>query len=117
GDGLPAFFLRWRLPLHTPPRYKGGPKGGGATLRASEAHARDHSRTKAEGRRIRRNRTRGDPRPADRGRDPHLPVPAVQYPVRLDDGNAADRRLPVRVEVHIRLQPLLVPVLAAAVLR
>ena len=50
-------------------------------------------------------------------RDPHLPVPAVQHPVRLDDGDAADRRLPVRLEIHLRLQPLFAAVLAAAVLR
>ena len=82
-----------------------------------EANARVDSRAKAERRRIRRNRARGHPRPHHRGRDPHVPVPAVQHPVRLDDGDAADRRLPVRVEIHLRLQPLLVPVLAAAVLR
>src|SRR5262245_13487527 len=78
-----------------------------------EANARVDSRTKAEGRRIRRNRARGGPRPHHRGRHPHLPVPAVQYSVRLDDGDTADRRLPVRVEIHLWLQPLLVPVLAA----
>src|SRR5437660_11909096 len=92
-------FVARRLPS----RYKGGPNGGAATSRASEAHARDHSRTKTEGRRIRRNRARGDPRPAYRSRDPDIPVSAVQHPVRLDDGDIADRRLPVRVEIHLRL--------------
>ena len=78
-------------------------------------HARDHHRRKAERRRIRRNGARGHPRPDHRGRHPHVPVSAVQHPVRLDDGDAADRRLSVRLEIHLRLQPLLVPVLAAAV--
>src|SRR5947208_4585255 len=98
-----------------PSRYKGGPNGGAATRRASEAHARDHSRTKAEGRRIRRDRARGDPRAAHCGRDSDFSVSAIQHSVRLDDGDIAHRRLPFRIEVYLRLQPLLLPVLAAAV--
>ena len=66
---------------------------------------------------FRRNRARGRPRPDHRGRDPDIPVSAVQHPVRLDDGDVADRRLSVRFQIHVRLQPLLVPVLAAAVHR
>ena len=32
-----------------------------------------------------------------------LPVPAVQHPVRLDEVDAAGRRLPVRLEIRLRL--------------
>ena len=46
---------------------------------------------------------------ADRARLPHLPLPSLQHPVRLDGADAADRRLSVRLEVQLRLQPLLLP--------
>ena len=34
---------------------------------------------------------------------PHLPVPAVQYSVRLDGSHASGRRLSVRGEILLRL--------------
>jgi hypothetical protein len=45
--------------------------------------------------------------PPDRAGDPHGPVPALQHPLRLDEGDAAGRRLSVRLEIFLRLQPLL----------
>ena len=39
-----------------------------------------------------------------------LPLSAVQHPVGLDEGDAAGRRLSVRLQAVLRLQPLLVPV-------
>ena len=32
-----------------------------------------------------------------------VPVPAVQHPVGLDEADAADRRLSVRLEIRLRL--------------
>ena len=52
-----------------------------------------------------------------RARHPDVPVPALQHPVGVDEGDAADRRLSFRLEIFLRLQPLLVPVLATAVRR
>ena len=49
--------------------------------------------------------------------DPHLPVPAFQYSVRLDEGDTARWRLPVRVEVFLWLQPVLAAFVAADFLR
>ena len=43
------------------------------------------------------------PGAAHRAGRPHVPVPAVQHSVRLADPDAADRRLPVRLEIHLRL--------------
>ena len=39
----------------------------------------------------------------DRGGDPHLPVPALQYSVRLDGGDVAGGRLSVRGEILLWL--------------
>ena len=44
-----------------------------------------------------------------RAGDPHLPVSAVQYSLRLDEGDAAGRRLSVRVEIQLRLQQYSLP--------
>ena len=61
----------------------------------------------AQGRRILgRDGQDGRSMPADRGGDPHLPVPAVQHSLRLDGAHAAGRRLSVRREIRLRLQPL-----------
>ena len=62
-----------------------------------------------------RNHPRNFSRAGHRAGNPHLPVSALQYPVRLDEGDAAGRRLPVRVEIFLRLQPLLAAFFAAPV--
>src|SRR5450759_5407735 len=80
-----------------------------------EADERD-IRNKTERRRYWRNNPRDFSRVGHRTGDPHFPVSALQYPVRLDEGDAAGRRLPVRVEIHVWLQPLLAAFVAAAVL-
>ena len=72
---------------------------------------------KAQRRRRRRIHPAPGPRRHHRAGHPHLPVPAVQHPVRLDEGDAAGRRLPVRVEILLRLQPLFAAAVAADVLR
>ena len=46
----------------------------------------------------------------DRRDGPDLPVPAVQHPLGLADADAARRRLPVRLEIRLRLFPLLAAV-------
>ena len=51
-----------------------------------------------------------------RARHPHPAVPALQHPVGLADPDAADRRLSVRLEIHLRLFQALDPVQPAAVL-
>ena len=73
--------------------------------------------TKTERRRHRRDGPRDLPCPDHRARHPHLSVSALQHPVRLDDPDASGRRLPVRLEIFLRLYPLFVAVLAAAFLR
>src|SRR6266851_5475881 len=65
--------------------------------------------------RLGRNRPRRDSCSVDRAGDPHLPVPALQHPLGIDEGNASGRRLPVRLEIFLRLQPLFDPAVAAAV--
>src|SRR4029453_18533965 len=50
-------------------------------------------------------------------RHSHIPVPALQYSVGLDEGNAAGRRLSFRIEIFLRLHPLFFAVLPAAVSR
>ena len=88
------------------------PRGPAATRPPGRCRQRDErpmsvtSGTKAERRRRRRNRPRDRPRADHRAGHPHLPVPAVQHSVRLDEGDAAGRRLPVRLEIFLRLQPL-----------
>src|SRR5664280_926236 len=56
-----------------------------------EADERD-IRNKTERRRYCRNNPRDFSRAGHRVGDPHLPVSALQYPVRLDEGDAAGRR-------------------------
>src|SRR6185312_15511147 len=46
---------------------------------------------------------------------PDLPVPAVQYSVRLNEGDAAGRRLPFCLEIQLRLQQVFVAVVTATV--
>ena len=46
---------------------------------------------------------------AHRAGHPHLPVPALQHSVGLDGEHAADRRLSVRREIRLWLQPLFLP--------
>src|SRR5512135_3942339 len=81
-----------------------------------EADERD-IRNKTERRRHCRNNPRGFPRVDHRAGDPHLPVSALQHPVRLDEGDAAGRRLSVRVEIYLWLQPLLAAFVAARIFR
>ena len=45
----------------------------------------------------------------DRAGLPHLPLPSLQHSVRLDGADASDRRLSLRLEVQLRLQPLFLP--------
>src|SRR5262245_36499302 len=54
---------------------------------------------------------------ADCDADPHVPVSAVQYPVRIDGTDAPGRRLSVRFQIQLWLQPLFVAVVIAIVLR
>src|SRR5664279_4733562 len=74
-------------------------------------------RSKTKRRRHWRNNPRDFSRAGHRAGDPHFLVSALQYPVRLDEGDAAGRRLPVRVEIFLWLQPLLAAFVAATVLR
>src|SRR5262245_55162203 len=85
-----------------------------AAPKGREADERD-SRSKEERGRYCRDRARDLSRPHYRARYPYLPVPALQYSIGLDEGDAARRRLPFRVEILLRLQPLFVAVLPAAV--
>ena len=73
---------------------------------------RDAREERREGHRPRRH-PRAHPGAARAG----LPVPALQHSVGLDDPDAAGRRLSVRVEIQLRLQPLFLPVRAQPVLR
>ena len=59
-----------------------------------------------EGQRFWRDHQDRHPGAAARARRADLPVPALQHSVRLDEGDAAGRRLPVRLEIRLRLQPL-----------
>ena len=61
------------------------------------------------------NRAHAGLRGRDRARGAHLPLRAVQHPVGLDEADAAGRRLPVRVQVRLRLQQALAAVQPAAV--
>src|SRR3989304_3585730 len=83
--------------------------------RGRKADERD-IRYKAERRRYFRNNPRDFSRAGHRAGDPDLSVSAVQYPLWLDEGDAAGRRLPVRVEIHLWLQPVLAAAAPAAVL-
>src|SRR3989304_5832659 len=83
--------------------------------RGRKADERD-IRYKTERRRYFRNNPRDFSRAGHRAGDPDLSVSAVQYPLRLDEGDAAGRRLPVRIEIHLWLQPVLAAVVATAVL-
>ena len=56
-------------------------------------------------------------RGADRLGRPHGRLRAVQHPVGVDGADLAGRRLSVRVEILLRLQPLFAAVRIAAVLR
>ena len=102
--------------LIAPPRFRVYKVAGRVQKSGQEAHERA-VRNKAERRRFRRNGARGFSCADHRTRHPHVPVPAVQYPIRLDDGDAADRRLSVRVEIFLRLHPFFAAVLAAVFLR
>src|SRR5215469_10729569 len=74
-------------------------------------------RSKAPGRRHRRNRA-GDRAWVDhRARHTHPSVPALQYSFGLDGKHAVGRRLLVRVQVLLWLHALLVAVLAADLFR
>src|SRR5664280_338357 len=81
-----------------------------------EADERD-IRNKTKRRRLCRNNPRYFPCAGHRAGDPHLPVSALQHPLRLDEGDAAGRRLSVRVEIFLWLQPFLAAFVAATVLR
>src|SRR5581483_2609686 len=50
-------------------------------------------------------------------RIPRLAVPALQYSGWIDDADAAGRRLLLRLQICLRLHPLLAALLASAVLR
>src|SRR5581483_8154322 len=54
---------------------------------------------------------------ADRARDPYIPLPALQHSVRLDEGDITGRRLSVRLEILLWIQPLLISAVAVAVFR
>ena len=107
---LSAIFIACRMSAAT------RSPGRVCRMAGREADERD-IRNKTERRRRCRNSPRDYSCADHRAGDPHLPVPAVQYSVRLDEGDAAGRRLPVRVEIHLRLQPIFVAVVAAAVFR
>ncbi len=47
--------------------------------------------------------------PSDRRAFPHAAVPALLDPLGFNEGHPADRRLPFREQVRLRLQPLLLP--------
>src|SRR5665213_492297 len=59
----------------------------------------------------------GFPRLDHRAGDPHIFVSALQYSLRINEGDAFGWRLSVRVEIFLRLQPLLATFVAAAILR
>src|SRR5262249_58326990 len=80
----------------------------------AEADERD-SRNKEKRGRYCRDRARDLSRPHHCARHPHLPVSALQYSIGLDESDAAGRRLSFRLEIFLRLQPLFIAVLAAAV--
>src|SRR6185437_13115198 len=87
-----------------------------AFVAGQEADERD-IRNKTKGRRYCRDSPRDFPRVDHRPGDPHVPVPALQYPLRLDEGDSAGRRLSVRVEIFVWLQPLLDTFFASNILR
>src|ERR1051326_9115509 len=93
------------------PHWQAGDHGDG------EAADQRHERATAAGKRVWRTLARAHPSGRDRARHPHVPVPALQYSVRLDEGHAADRRLPFCLQIQLRFQSLFLAVLAAAVLR
>ena len=66
---------------------------------------------------VRRDDQGRRPGAADRAGHPHPAVPALQHSLGLADPDAADRRLSVRVEIHLRLLEAFDSVQPAAVLR
>src|SRR5947208_2942841 len=88
--------------------------GGAWHQKDAEADERD-SRNKEKRGRYCRDRARDLSRSHHCARHPHLPVPALQYSIWLDESDTAGRRLSFRLEIFLRLQPLFIAVLAAAV--
>src|SRR5471030_1917876 len=85
-----AFLIAWRESS----RYKVAGRAG--RWLGQEAYERD-IRNKTERRRYLRNHPRDFSRAGHRAGHPHFPVSAIQYSVRFNEGDAAGRRLSVRV--------------------
>src|SRR4029453_2934857 len=98
-----------------------GRRLGGAAGRAApkgrEADERDIASNEKKRGGDCRDGARGLSPPHHCARHPHVSLPALQYSVGLDEGNAAGRRLSLRIEIFLRLQPLFFAVLPAAVSR
>src|SRR5438477_439256 len=80
------------------------------TADGTEAHERVDRATASEGwirGNLARDRASADPRACH----PHLPVPILQHSFRLDGSDVAGRRLPVSLEIQLRLFPLLAALL------
>src|SRR5689334_21429576 len=89
--------------------------GGAWHQKDAEADERDCRNEEKRGRYC-RDRACDLSRPHHCTRHPHLPVPALQYSIGFDESDAASRRLSFCLEIFLRLQPLFIAVLAAAVL-